>query len=164
MGDPVLGLSANEPCWCRSGVRHEECHGNRNPPSNQGDPVPPDKGESTYISPTTLLDTDWLIKSFRGEPVYSPRSNPQQRPLKISDLVVEVVGQLERSTVGLDLLVNAHRKQPSLRDESIPRRVDSPAMATNKKRIPTTHCRELLGRGFVGVPIERCQILSHLVQ
>lgn len=102
--DPVSGLPPEAPCWCRSGRRHSECHGNTKPPSQPGDPIPIGDEEKVFLSPTTYVDKAVLLRIPPGERVYLPDPDPVQRPLRVPALAEAMARRPKRTTVGLDQL------------------------------------------------------------
>ncbi len=61
MGTDLLSpYGRNEPCWCGSHLKYKVCHGVRRPPSQPGAPLPPDREDSKFLSPSTSLATDAL--------------------------------------------------------------------------------------------------------
>ncbi len=102
--DPVSGLSPDAPCWCRSGRRHAECHGDTRPPSEEGAPVPNGDDDTVFLSPTTVIDKSFLVASMPGEPVYLADPNPAQRPLRVPAIAAAMAERPKRTTVALDEL------------------------------------------------------------
>jgi hypothetical protein len=61
MGPGLLApYGRNEPCWCGSHRKYKVCHGVQRPPSRPGDPLPPDREGSKFLSPSTSLAKDAL--------------------------------------------------------------------------------------------------------
>jgi hypothetical protein len=102
--DPVLGLSLDAPCWCRSGRSHGSCHGNSRPPSLPGDPVPADDEDSVFLSPSTRVSRDLVDRLVKGTPIYGPSSEPMQAALRVPTVVEAMASRPLRTTVELDQL------------------------------------------------------------
>lgn len=70
--DPVMGTDLlapygrNEPCWCGSRLKYKVCHGVQRPPSQPGAPLPPDRENSKFLSPSTSLAMDALTEVVPG--------------------------------------------------------------------------------------------------
>ncbi len=95
--DPVAGLKPSDPCWCRSGRAHGECHGSRRPPSVPGAPLPDDDDGAIYIAPGTALARSATVHPAPGSPIYAPSDEPQQRPQPVSVLAEQIVRRTLRT-------------------------------------------------------------------
>jgi hypothetical protein len=100
--DPVAGLPPDAPCWCRSGRRHDQCHGDPIPLSSPGDPVPEGDDDTVFLAPLTSIGADVLRRGFEhAPPVSMPSPEPEQRLLRVPDVAAALAQQPSRSTVPL---------------------------------------------------------------
>jgi len=104
--DPLAPLGRNEPCWCGSALKYKRCHGNHRPASQPGDPVPPDRGGSTYLSPTVTIADGALTVDEGGVPLTLPVDEPTSKPVKYTNWdkqLVEVASEAEAPMSPVDL-------------------------------------------------------------
>ena len=98
--DPVAGLVDDDPCWCGSGVRHAECHGDTRPASDPGEPISEvDDDEGFYVAPGLKLDRTMVDGRLDQHPVYGPAPEPVQRPPVVPQAVIDMLNSPELTTV-----------------------------------------------------------------
>lgn len=97
----MLAYVPDSPCWCRSGKKHADCHGNSDPPSSPGDPVPEGDEAEVFLSPTTSVLKSVLVDGMPNQPVYMPSPEPVQRPLRVPTIAAAIAEQPPRSAVAL---------------------------------------------------------------
>lgn len=89
--DPLAPFSRNEPCWCGSAKKYKKCHGVHHPPSQPGEPLPPDREDgSFFVSPTVTFAKDALSFPDEGIDLHIPTGRPEARPIQV-DLLAERV-------------------------------------------------------------------------
>lgn len=84
--DPVEGLAFDDDCWCGSERLYGACHGDNRPGSAPGDPLPPDPEDGLYLSPSTVIERQALMRAMpsAGVPIFRPSPHPVQRPVPVS--------------------------------------------------------------------------------
>lgn len=103
--DSVTGLGPDDPCWCRSGQRHIECHGDPLPPSEPGVPITEaDDYELVYISPTATVERAWLENGLHGAPIVLPDKDLASSRLVVPNLVAQVAQPSRAMSPGLAAL------------------------------------------------------------
>jgi len=84
--DLLAPYGRNEFCWCSSRLKYKNCHGIRRPPSKPGAPLPPDREDSKFLSPSTSIATAALIDSLpEGTPFTMPPSGPVPTPITFTN-------------------------------------------------------------------------------
>lgn len=83
LSDPLGSRSAEEPCWCGSGYEYATCHGNHEPASEPGAPLPPDDSEKIFISPTVAVARGAFARQpLGGAPITMPAGAPASVPVR----------------------------------------------------------------------------------
>lgn len=84
--DLLAPYGRNAPCWCGSRLKYKYCHGIHRPPSLPGAPLPPDREDSKFLSPSTSIATAALIGSLpEGTPFTMPPGGPAPTPITFSN-------------------------------------------------------------------------------
>ena len=97
--DPVSGLHGSDPCWCRSGLLHGSCHGNRESASEPGAPITAaDDENQIFVSPTRAVDRAWLADLIPGLPIYMPTAQPAPRPIIVPEIVARMTAPPAHTT------------------------------------------------------------------
>jgi hypothetical protein len=100
--DPVSGLQASDPCWCRSGLPHGSCHGSREPASKPGAPIiAADDANQIFVSPDRSVDPAWLASFIPGLPIYMPTPQPTPRPIAVPEIVARMAAPPAHTTPSL---------------------------------------------------------------
>lgn len=98
--DPVSDLADDDPCWCKSGIRHAECHGDMRPASQPGEPITDlDDDEGVYVAPGLKLDRALVDGRLEQQPIYGPAPEPVQRPVRVPQAVIDMLDAPELTTV-----------------------------------------------------------------
>ena len=92
MIDPLSPLGRNEICWCGSCKKYKYCHGDHQPGSLPGAPLPPDTPGGLFISPTARIADDAIEIPERGAPItLTDSSQPTAKAVEFTNWDEELV-------------------------------------------------------------------------
>lgn len=92
MIDPLSPLGRNEICWCGSWKKYKYCHGDHQPGSLPGAPLPPDTAGGLFISPTARIADDAIEIPEGGAPIMlTDGSQPTAKAVEFTNWDEELV-------------------------------------------------------------------------
>lgn len=148
--NPLSAIGRNERCWCGSGRKYKRCHGDHQPASRPGDPVPAETEAGIYISPTILLAHD-AMSMRRGEvPMALPADGPTAK-------------RIEYTNWDEDLLKAAGTADPPMSPSDLGRlRVEAMRRIAT---LPTDDCEptDKIKQGLFGLAAESLRTVSALL-
>lgn len=101
--DPLGRRLAKEPCWCGSGREYGACHGNHEPGSAPGDPLPPDRSDALFISPRVSIARSALVgQPPGGIPITLPTGAPTSMPVRYTEWDIELAKAVRQSDGALN--------------------------------------------------------------
>lgn len=89
--DPLSTLGRNERCWCGSGLKYKNCHGDHRPASQPGAPMPPDPDDGKYLSPMVTIANGAVTLDVAGAPITMPADVPTSKAVGFTNWDAELV-------------------------------------------------------------------------